>query len=183
MRYVGCSNLAGWQLARCLHLAGEHGWARFISIQPIYNALNRSIENEILPLCAVDGLGVLSYNPLAGGMLTGKYRRGQEMPTGARLEAFSMYYQRYYTDQAMDVVERFLAEAERRGVTAAQLALAWVLGESRITCPIIGARNLEQLNDTLGGLQIALTADERQALPAVPSGRWVGVDPVYDRGA
>ena len=181
VRYVGCSNLAGWQLSKSLHLAGEHGWSRFVSIQPIYNALNRGIENEILPLCDADGLGVLTYNPLAGGMLTGKYRRGDEMPTGARLEAFSMYYERYYTDQAMDIVERFLAEAQRRGVSGAQLALAWVLGERRVTCPIVGARNLEQLNDTLGGLEIALSPDERKALPAMPAGRWVGVDPVYDR--
>ena len=181
VRYVGCSNLAGWQLAKSLHLAKEHNWSRFISIQPIFNALNRGIENEILPLCEADGLGVLTYNPLAGGMLTGKYRRGGEMPTGARLEAFSGYYDRYYTDQAMDIVESFLAEAANRGVTAAQLALAWVLGEPRVTCPIVGARNLEQLNDTLGGLEIALSPEERQALPAMPAGRWVGVDPVYDR--
>ncbi|MBC7235247.1 MAG: aldo/keto reductase [Chloroflexi bacterium] len=181
VRYIGCSNLKGWHLAKFLQLSKENGWSRFISIQPIYNALNRSIENEILPLAAEEGLGVICYNPLAGGMLTGKYRRGQDLPEGARLEALDVYYQRYYTDQALDIVERFVQAAQDRGVTPAQLALAWVLAEPRVTCPIVGARNLAQLEDTLGGLNINLTPEERAQVPAIPAGRWVGQDPVYDR--
>lgn len=181
VRYIGCSNVAAWQLAKFLYASEKHLWSRFISVQPIYNALNRSIESELLPLCEAEGLGVLTYNPLGAGMLTGKYKRGEAMPTGARLEAFQAYYQRYYTNEAFDVVEAFLGAAERRGVTPAQLALAWVLGEKRVTCPILGARNLEQLDDSIGGLRIALTPEERAAIPAVPPGRWVGEDPVYDR--
>ncbi len=180
-RYIGCSNLAAWQLCKYLQASKEHLWSRFIGLQPIYNAINRGIESELLPLCAEEGLGVMTYNPLAGGLLTGKYKRGEAMPTGARLEAFRMYYNRYYTEQALDVVEHFTQAAQARGATPAQLALAWVLGEPRVTCPIVGARNLEQLNDTLGGLEIKLTPEERAAIPAVPPGRWVGVDPVYDR--
>jgi aryl-alcohol dehydrogenase-like predicted oxidoreductase len=126
-------------------------------------------------------LGVITYNPLGGGMLTGKYKRGEAMPTGARLEAFKFYYERYYTDHAMDIVEAFTRVARERDVTPAQLALAWVLGDERITCPIVGARNTEQLDDTLGGLDIRLTPEERAAIPAVQPGRWVGTDPVYDR--
>jgi aryl-alcohol dehydrogenase-like predicted oxidoreductase len=102
------------------------------------------------------------------------------MPTGARLEAFQVYFERYYTDRAMDLVEGFVASARERGCTPAQLALAWVLAEPRVTCPIMGARNLEQLNDTFGGLDIALTPEEREAIPAMLPGRWVGQDPVYD---
>jgi aryl-alcohol dehydrogenase-like predicted oxidoreductase len=181
VRYIGCSNLKGWHLAKYLQLARENGWSRFISIQPIYNALNRGIESEVLPLSVEEGVGVICYNPLAGGMLTGKYRRGQDLPEGARLEALDAYYQRYYTEQALDIVERFVEQAKERGVTPAQLALAWVLAEPRITCPIIGARSLDQLEDSLGGLQIKLTPEERAQIPAVPSGRWVGEDPVYDR--
>ena len=181
VRYIGCSNLKAWQLAKFVRISEENHWSRFISIQPIYSAINRSIEIEVLPLCADLGLGVIVYNPLAGGMLTGKYRRGQPLPTGARLEANPMYYSRYYTEQALDVVEGFVAAAGERGVTPPQLALAWVLGEPRVTCPIIGARNLEQLNDTLGGLEIGLSPEEREALPAVLPGRWVGMDQVYDR--
>jgi aryl-alcohol dehydrogenase-like predicted oxidoreductase len=181
VRYIGCSNLAAWQLDKFLYASNQHLWSRFVSLQPIYNALNRSIESELLPLCEAEGLGVLTYNPLGGGMLTGKYKRGEPMPTGARLEAFQIYYHRYYTDEAFGIVEAFLGAAQQRGVTPAQLALAWVLGEKRVTCPILGARNLEQFSDTIAGLQIALTPEERAAIPAVPPGRWVGDDPVYDR--
>lgn len=181
VRYIGCSNLKAWHLAEFLHLAEKRHWSRFICLQPIYSALNRSIEAEILPYCARQGLGVIVYNPLAGGMLTGKYRRGQPLPGGARLDANPMYYRRYYNEQALDIVEGFVQAAQSRGVSAAQLALAWVLAEPRVTCPIVGARNVAQLEDTLGGLAIRLMPDEREALPAVLPGRWVGQDQVYDR--
>lgn len=181
VRYIGCSNLASWHLCRFLHTAERERWSRFTSIQPIYNAINRGIEAEILPLCDAEGLGVITYNPLAGGMLTGKYAREAAMPTGARLEAFQSYYDRYFTDEALSIVERFVGAAQERGVTAAQLALAWVLAEPRVTCPIVGARSLEQFDDTLGGLQISLSPEERAAIPSVAPGRWVGRDPVYDR--
>jgi len=181
VRYIGCSNLAAWQLSKYLHVSHMAHWSRFISLQPIYNAISRSIESELLPLCEEQGLGVITYNPLAGGMLTGKYRRGQELPENSRLKELAAYHQRYYTDQALDLVEAFVAAAQERGVTPAQLALAWVLAEPRVTCPIIGARNLDQMNDTIQGLDITLTPEERQAIPSVPPGRWVGIDPVYDR--
>jgi len=181
VRYIGCSNLAAWQLAKYLRLSDEAHWSRFVSIQPIYNAISRSIESELLPLVAEEGLGVMVYNPLAGGMLTGKYRRGQDLPEQSRMKELAIYHQRYYTEQALDIVEAFVAAARERGVTPAQLAFAWVLAEPRVTCPILGARNLEQMNDTLGGLEIKLTPEERAAIPAVPPGRWVGIDPVYDR--
>lgn len=181
VRYIGCSNLKAWHLAQFLRLSEVHHWSRFVCAQPIYSALNRSIEAEILPYCAHEGLGVIVYNPLAGGMLTGKYRRGQPLPEGARLDANPMYKQRYYSDEALDIAEGMAHAAQARGASAAQMALAWVLGEPRVTCPIIGARNVEQLNDTLGGLTLRLTPEERAALPAVLPGRWVGRDQVYDR--
>ena len=181
VRYIGCSNLAAWQLSRYLALSKEHGWSRFVSLQPIYSALNRSIESEVLPLCAEAGLGVIVYNPLAGGVLTGKYARGVRPPSGTRLGDMAGYQGRYFTETALDLVDRFVETAEARGVTPAQLALAWVMAEPRVTCPIIGARNMAQLNDTMGGLEVALTAEERAEIPAVLPGRWVGADPVYDR--
>jgi aryl-alcohol dehydrogenase-like predicted oxidoreductase len=181
VRYVGCSNVRAFQLQYCLDYAKAHSLSPFISLQPAYNALNRAIEAELLPLCAGQGIGVLSYNPLAGGMLTGKYRRNVPLPKGARLEAFSFYHDRYYTEQALDVVERFLQEASTRRVTPAQLALAWVLGEPRISSPILGARSLEQITDALKGAELALTPEERAAIPAVPAAHWVGEDPVYGR--
>ena len=181
VRYLGCSNLAAWQLCQYLFASERHLWSRFISLQPVYNVLQRGIENELLPLCHHAGLGVIAYNPLAGGMLTGKYKRGEPLPAGARLQLFENYYQRYFTPDALDIVERFVAAARDRAVSPAQLALAWVLGEPRVTCPIVGARSLDQLRDTLGGLRIQLTSEERAALPSVLPGRWAGVDPVYDR--
>ncbi len=181
VRYVGCSNVRAYQLQYCLDYARAHALSPFISLQPAYNALNRAIEAELLPLCAQQGIGVMSYNPLAGGMLTGKYRKGAPLPSGARLEAFQFYHDRYYTEQALDIVERFLQEASRRGVTPAQLALAWVLADPRISTPILGARNLEQVSDSLKGAEIELTPEEREAIPAVPVAQWVGEDPVYGR--
>jgi aryl-alcohol dehydrogenase-like predicted oxidoreductase len=181
VRYIGASNLTAWQLSKYLHASDRHLWSRFICYQPCYNALSRGIETEILPLCQDEGLGVIVYNPLAGGMLAGKYRRGGPLPTDARLTRQQKYYDRYFTEEAMNIVEPFIEAAQMRGVTPAQLALAWVLAEPRVTCPIVGARNFDQLNDTLGGLQINLTLAEREAIPAIRSGRWVGLDQVYDR--
>lgn len=181
VRYIGASNLAAWQLSHYLHLADTHLWSRFVSLQPIYNALNRGIESEVLPLCQAEGLGVIAYNPLAGGMLTGKYKRAAGLPSGARLGSIKTYYDRYYTEEALALVERFVEAAQRRGLAPAQLALAWVLAEPRVTCPIVGARNLEQFEETLRGLEVKLSAEERAALPSVRPGHWVGRDPVYDR--
>jgi len=180
VRYIGCSNLKAWHLAEFLYKARQAGLTEFISLQPLYNALNRNIELELLELCQAEELGVISYNPLAGGMLTGKYGRNL-LPAGARLEAFQAYYERYFTDEALVIVDGFVTAAADRGVSPAALALAWVLAEPRITCPILGARNLEQLNDTLTGLDLQLTAEERSTIPAIASGRWVGRDQVYDR--
>jgi aryl-alcohol dehydrogenase-like predicted oxidoreductase len=91
------------------------------------------------------------------------------------------YQARYLTEAALDLVDDFVAAAAARGVTPAQLALAWVLAEPRVTCPIIGARTLAQLEDTIGGIEIQLSPEERAQIPAIQPGRWVGVDPVYDR--
>jgi aryl-alcohol dehydrogenase-like predicted oxidoreductase len=181
VRYIGCSNLKAWHLAKYLQIAQARGYSRFISLQPIYSALNRSIENEVLELCAEQGLGVIVYNPLAGGVLTGKYARGATPVPGTRLGDMTVYQGRYLTETALDLVDDFVAAAKQRGVTPAQLALAWVMAEPRVTCPIIGARTLAQLEDTIGGIEIQLSPEERAAIPAIQPGRWVGVDPVYDR--
>ena len=107
--------------------------------------------------------------------------RGEALPEGARLQFLKTYYDRYFTDEALDTADRFVATAQARGLTPAQLALAWVLAEPRVTCPIVGARNLEQFQDTVAGLEVTLTPEEREAIPAVRPGHWHGLDPVYDR--
>jgi aryl-alcohol dehydrogenase-like predicted oxidoreductase len=181
VRYVGCSNLRAYQLQYCLDYARGHSLHPFVSLQPPYNALNRAIEAELLPLCGEQGIGVITYNPLAGGMLTGKYRRDAPLPKGARLEAFPFYHDRYYTEEALRVVEHFLLEASKRTMSPAQLALAWVLAEPRISSPILGSRSLAQITDALKGAEIHLTPDERAAIPAVQAAHWVGEDPIYGR--
>ena len=181
VRYIACSNLTGWQLAGYLSLADINGWSRFVCIQSVYNALNRGIELEVLPLCEDKGLGVIGYNPLGGGVLTGKYQRGSELPEGSRLAGYDSYRDRYLVDQTFDIAESFVASAKQLGVTPAQLALAWVLAEPRITAPILGARNLEQIKDSLQGVDIELSPEQRLAIPAIPQGQWVGRDPVYLR--
>ncbi len=183
VRYIGCSNLRGYQLASYLKVMDELGLDRFVSIQPAYNALNRSAELEILPFVEQEGLGVVSYNPLAGGLLTGKYSRDRSPATGTRMQAYEYYYRRYFTDDALALTSRFAAHAKAVGMTPAQLALAWVMADNRITAPIIGARNREQLADSLGAVERKLSSEEREAVPAMPTGRWVGEDPVYDQAA
>jgi aryl-alcohol dehydrogenase-like predicted oxidoreductase len=181
VRYIGASNLKAFELLSYLHSADSSLMSRFISLQPVYNALNRGVELEILPLCEKEGLGIMAYNPLAGGLLTGKYKRGMALPAGARLEANQYYHDRYFTDQALDIVDKFVAHASEMGLSPAQLALAWVRSDSRISVPIVGARSVEQLTDTLGSLDRLLSAEERAAVPAMAPGRWAGKDPVYDR--
>ncbi len=181
VRYIGCSNLRAYQLLAYLHYAETHLLSRFVSIQPAYSALNRAIELEVLPLVEREGLGVIPYNPLAAGLLTGKYQKDSAPPSGARLEADKNYHRRYYTDEALDIAERFVRHADAIGLTPAQLAVAWVRADARITAPIVGARNVEQLLDSLGALDRSLTVEERAAVPAIATGRWVGEDPLYDR--
>lgn len=183
VRYLACSNLKGWQLAQYLYLADAHLQSRFVSLQQCYNALNRSAELEVLPLCEDQGLGVIPYNPLAAGVLTGKYKRNEELPTGSRLAGYDTYRSRYLHDEMFNLVDEFVAMAKAMDITPAQLAMAWVLGEPRVTAPIVGTRNLEQLQDSLQGAAVKLTPEQRAAVPAVAPGRWIGEDPVYDRKA
>lgn len=181
VRYVGCSNLRAYQLLSYLHYADTHLLSCFVSLQPAYNALNRAIELELLPLVEREGLGVIPYNPLAAGLLTGKYRAGTTAPEGTRMQADAGYARRYYTAEALELAERFVRHATDMGLTPAQLAIAWVRSDPRITAPIVGARSVEQLADSLGALDRALTPDERESVPAIRSGCWVGEDPLYDR--
>ncbi len=125
-------------------------------------------------MCSDQGLGIIPYNPLAGGVLTGKYKRNIKLPEGSRLDVFQPYRDRYLTESTLDIVDRFLEAAKKIGVTPAQLALAWVMGETRVTAPILGARNLQQLRDSLKGVKLRLTPEQRARIPTVAPRRWVG---------
>jgi 1-deoxyxylulose-5-phosphate synthase len=181
VRYIGCSNLRAYQVLSYLHHAETHVLSRFVSVQPAYSALNRAAELELFPLVEQEGLAVIPYNPLAAGLLTGKYRKGDAPPAGSRFDSDKGYNRRYYTDDALAIAERFVEHARAIGLTPAQLAVAWVRSDPRVTAPIVGARNVEQLTDSIGALDRVLSVDERAAVPAIQPGRWVGEDPLYDR--
>ncbi len=173
VRYVGCSNVAAWQLAKALWTSERRGVVRFDSLQPMYNLTKRGVEAELLPLCVDQGIGVIPYNPLAGGFLTGKYTR-DNLPGRSRLGESELYKKRYWSERNFEVLERFLGAAKQRGVTAAQLSLAWVASHPAVTSPIVGASSLEQLKDSLAGLEIRLTPEERAEISRLSEFEWEG---------
>lgn len=171
VRYAGLSNFTGWQLQRTVDLAEFRGWPVPVTLQPQYNLLAREIEWELIPACAYNGLGLLSWSPLGGGWLTGKYRR-DEPPTGAtRLgedpeRGVEAYSARSRTQRTWDLLDVVRAIAEDRGATMAQVALAWVVDRPTVTSVILGARTSEQLDDNLGAADLRLSDEETARLDA-----------------
>jgi len=168
VRYIGTSTFAAWQLVESLWVAKELGVNRFVTEQPPYNLLDRRIERELLPMAQTYGFGIIPWSPLAGGFLTGKYRRGEQPPADSRLARWqSRRTQEMLSEAAFDVVEVVATLAQEKGCTPSQLALAWVASQPGITSPIIGPRTLEQLEDNLGALEVELTAEDRARLDEV----------------
>ncbi|NSW53677.1 MAG: aldo/keto reductase [Anaerolineae bacterium] len=161
--YPAVSNFAAWQIAKALGLSALHGWARFECIQPMYNLLKRQAEVEILPLAQSEKLGVIPYSPMAGGYLSGKYS-SSNMPETGRLVSNTMYSTRYGADWMIHAVDAFSAKAREMGVRPASLAVAWVGSHPAVTAPIIGARNLAQLEDSLNSIQVPMTPELRKEL-------------------
>ena len=165
IRYIGCSNFTGWQIAKSLWAADKRNWHAFTAIQPRYNLLFREIENEILPLCQDQGLGVFAYNPLSGGFLTGKYQRGQEPDSISRFglvpDPKSLYRERYWKSHHFDAVERMKHFFLPRGKEMIHVALAWVLGQPGISSAILGASGPEQLKHGLAGVSLELNEEEK----------------------
>lgn len=156
--YPACSNWSAWQIAKGLAIQHYNGMAKFACLQPMYNLVKRQAEVEILPLAQSEGLAVAPYNPLGGGLLTGKYSGGAK-PANARLVDQPMYGRRYGEPLYHEIADRFVAHARQRKVSPAALALSWVMVTPGITSPIFGARNVEQMNDTLGALEIKMTPE------------------------
>jgi aryl-alcohol dehydrogenase (NADP+) len=158
VRYIGCSNYLAYQLARAIGRSEALGLARFDCVQPRYNLLYRNAERELFPLCLDDGIGVIPYNPMAGGFLTGKHRKGA--PTeGTRFtlgSAASNYTTRYWHDREFATVDQLVPLAADAGMTVAQLAVAWCLHHPAVTSPIIGASRPEQLDDPVSALATPL---------------------------
>ncbi len=144
VRYLGCSNFAGWQIAESHHIAKNNGWAPFISAQPQYSLLDRNIEREVVGACNEYGLGVLPYFPLASGLLTGKYKRGEDAPEGTRLAAGPMA-ERMLSDRNFDKVEKLEQFAQSRGHTLLELAFGWLVSQPHVGSVIAGATKPEQV--------------------------------------
>jgi aryl-alcohol dehydrogenase (NADP+) len=162
VRYVGCSNWLAYRVARALGRSEALGKVRFDSVQPRYNLLSRECERELLPLCAEDGIGVIPFNPLAGGLLTGKYVGG-EQPPATRFtrgdNVSEIYRDRYLHASALDTVEALRPLAAQAGMSMARLAVAWVAANPVVTAPIIGASRPEQLDETIAAATTVLPAD------------------------
>jgi aryl-alcohol dehydrogenase-like predicted oxidoreductase len=160
-RYVGCSNLQAWQLAKALWTSDRLGLARFDSVQPRYNLLFREIEHDLFPLCLDQGVGVIVYNPLAGGFLTGKHRAGAPPAENTRFAvAGGLYMDRYWNDASFNVVERLREFFAARGKSLTHAAVAWVLKQPAVTSAIVGATSADQLRDSLGGVDLQLDQQE-----------------------
>jgi aryl-alcohol dehydrogenase-like predicted oxidoreductase len=158
VRYTGVSNFAAWQIAKALGVSARNGWTSFHCVQPMYNLVKRQAEVEILPLAESEKLAVISYNPLGGGILSGKYGTDRTAGQG-RLTGDDMYRRRYGEQWMYAAAEKFTQFARDKGYHPVSLAVAWVAHHPAVTAPIIGARNVEQLKDSLQAADIQLSPD------------------------
>jgi aryl-alcohol dehydrogenase (NADP+) len=162
VRYVGCSNFLAYQLARAIGRSESRDLVRFESVQPRYNLIFREFERELFPLCLDEGIGVIPYNPIAGGLLSGKYDRAKPPVEGTRFTlgtAGRMYQDRYWHDNVFDTIDQLTKLADDAALPLPTLAVAWVLAHPAITSPIIGASRPDQLDATLAALDTTLDAD------------------------
>ena len=164
VRYIGASNYKGWELMQALWKSDAFGLARFDCLQPHYNLIHREeFERELQVICKTYGIGVIPYSPLAGGLLTGKYRKDQDLPESRRAEG----RQKMMTNQNFAVLEKMDEISATHGVTVSQVALAWMLLDEVISSPIIGATSVEQLYENLGVFKVKLTKKEKLALDEI----------------
>jgi len=165
VRYVGVSNWPAWKIMKALGVAEQRGWTRLSTLQAYYTIAGRDLERELVPMMLSEGVGLLVWSPLAGGLLSGKYGRDGKGPEGARRVAFD--FPPVNKDRAFDCIDAMRPIAEARGVSVARIALAWLLHRKVVTSVIIGAKTVEQLDDNLAATDLTLTADELAKLDAV----------------
>jgi aryl-alcohol dehydrogenase (NADP+) len=177
-RYVGVSNWPAWRVARALGRSEVRGWARIDSLQPRYNLLFRTFERDLLPLAAEEDIAVIPYNPLAGGLLTGKHDRAAPPAEGGRFtlgRAGAMYQARYWNQHEFDTIEALKGLGNEAGVSLATMAVSWVLAHPAVTAPIIGASRPEQLADSLAAVEAPLPGDLKTKLDDLTHA-WRAVD-------
>lgn len=168
VRYIGVSNFMAWQIVKSLWVSDASDLERFVCLQPQYSLVERGIENEVLPACVSEGLGVIPWGPLGGGFLSGKYRRGERPPEGSRIagaeEWMDEYWEKRATERNWRVIDVVGEIGEETGKSYAQIALNWLLRQPGVTAPIIGARTMEQLEDNLGAVGWALDREQVRRL-------------------
>lgn len=164
--YLGASNFAAWQIVKAIGISFANSWRRFECIQPMYNLVKRQAEVELLPMAKFENLGVVSYSPLAGGLLTGKYSKGNNLNRGRFIEN-KMYDQRYKDPVFYKIAKDFSMFAKSRGVSPISLSVAWAGAHEAITAPIIGGRNLEQLKPSLKSIEIKMSDELRDEISAL----------------
>jgi aryl-alcohol dehydrogenase-like predicted oxidoreductase len=168
VRAIGASNYPAWLLAWAVGLQDRNGWAPFVSLQPQYSLVERSVEVEILPFCRAAGIGLIPWGPLGAGFLTGKYSRDTDPPEGSRMaeagDDIEEARHRRAIERNFRVVDEAEAIARERGATISQVAIAWLLGVEGVVAPIVGPRTFEQMEDLLGAADLELSEDERARL-------------------
>lgn len=165
VRYIGCSNLMAWQIMKALGLSAARNWARFETVQSYYSVASRDIEREIVPLMAEEKLGLMVWSPLAGGLLSGKFRKDAAGPNDARRTGFD--FPPVDRDHAFAIVDVIRPIAERHGVSVARVALAWLLHQKSVMSVIVGAKTPEQLADNIAASDLSLPSDEVAAIDKV----------------
>lgn len=166
-RYVGVSNWAAWQIAKALGIAERRGWDKFVSCQAFYTVANRELEREIVPMLESEGLGLMVWSPLAGGLLSGKYARGDRGQAEGEGRRAKLDFPRVDKDLAFQVVETMRPMAESRGLAVSSIAIAWLLHRPVVSTVIVGARRTDQLAENLKASDVELTADELARLDAL----------------
>jgi aryl-alcohol dehydrogenase-like predicted oxidoreductase len=171
VRYIGCSNYSGWHLMKALAISDRRNYVRYVSQQIYYSLQARDAEYELVPITLDQGLGILVWSPLAGGLLSGKYRRGKPAPEGSRHLTDWNEPPVHNEEQLYDIVEALVEIAQAHNASAAQVALAYVLGRPGVTSLIIGARTEDQLKDNLGAANLKLTSEEQARLDKISAPR------------
>ncbi|WP_233095862.1 aldo/keto reductase [Alicyclobacillus sp. SO9] len=186
VRYIGASNFRAWQLQKAIYLSRQNGWEAFSCLQPQYNLLSRATEYELIPLALHEGIGVIPWSPLRGGWLSGKFRRGMEHPpeqtriATAETQGWGESWSNYNNEYTWTVIDALFEAATEAEKTPAQTAINWLLQQSAVTAPIIGARTLEQLENNLGASDWDLTVQQVERLNAASK---LPVTYPYDDGA
>ncbi len=160
IRYIGCSNFSAWQMTWALGISDRRSWSKFISVQPHYSLVHRDPERELIPACREFGIGLIPYFPLAGGVLTGKYREGEPAPAGTRGSRSERFYQRFATPRTFALVRRLESWARDRGHTIAELAIAWLTAQPTVATVIAGATRPDQVRENAKGAAWSLTPAE-----------------------